>query len=126
MNKALDEQCAALMGWHRGANTAAISGIAGRESTAYWYDADGLRQAPCVTDTFANMYQWSPSVSHEHARWLELKVERDNLGELYAEYLHQQTYQWNDTLPASRWRAIRATPERARAFVAVYTGELPQ
>lgn len=126
MNKALDEQCAALLGWRR-AKPGAISGVVGAEYSCYWYDADGKAQRACITDAFANMYPFSPTSNDADAKLLEDAMERDTCGELYAEYLHQQTYQHNDTLPASRWRVIRATPEqRTRAFIAVHTGELPQ
>jgi len=133
MNKALDAQCAALMGWHTGSG-GAISGIAGVEDNAYWYDADGLRQAPRITDSFANMYQWSPTVSHEHARWLELKIERDGRPAQYVEALAEVVPHYRSDLQGAVvfptmaiWAFLRATPEqRARAFVAAYTGELPQ
>jgi hypothetical protein len=50
-----------VMGWHKGEDRPAITGIGGYESPSYWYSAEGIQQEPCITDTFANMYAWSPS-----------------------------------------------------------------
>ncbi len=94
MGSELLVQCARTMGLTQLPNGHWI------DPTGYWW---GERES-VDTPTFVQV--------------LENEIERRGLQELYAEFLHRQTFQWNDTLPMSRWHAIRATPEqRARAFL---------
>jgi len=122
-----DTRCAEILGWHRGANSA-ISGIAGRESSAYWYDADGKRCAPYVTDAFANMYPFAPSTNHEHARVLEDAIARLDVDHQRAYALALRTEVDDGQLSphgpmATTWFIIRATPaQRTAAFIAAMEG----
>jgi len=125
MSKELDERCAALLGWHKGARRAINAG-AGYESPAYWYDADGRQWGACATDDFANLHAFSASSNLFDAKLLEDAIERRGSIPEYMAALERIT--GVDTLTyTGRFLLIRATPEqRARAFIAVHTEELPQ
>ena len=116
-NNVIDEQCALLLGWHKGVSDRAIGGIdASGEWGLYWYDGEGVRQAACITDAFANMYAFSPSHRDEDARRLENAIDRNGLWERYI--LALALLCGVDRTFASAWALMRATPEqRTNAFI---------
>jgi hypothetical protein len=123
----LDAACAQALGWHKGAGGAIIGGY-GYQSPGYWYDADGKRCAPCVTDAFANMYAFSPTSDHAAARLLEDEIARRDLIDDYIEQLIAIVDVPDlelDVWPRYEdlWTLARAAPEqKARAFLKAIKG----
>jgi hypothetical protein len=56
----VEEAATRVMGWHKGKGGAIIGLGFNFEDPNYWYDANGVLQAPCVDDVFANLVAWEP------------------------------------------------------------------
>jgi hypothetical protein len=124
MSRELDEQCARALGWHKGRGGAITTPKS--ESRAYWYDAHGGIQEPCVTDGFANLRAFSPSMIHEDTCLLEDEIERRGLDNEYMQALLRivaPSVDWAMRSWDIIWRCYRATPEqKARAFLEAING----